>query len=588
MSTDVTINGVGYMVMPGSYKADSAIVTSSTSGTAGTAAELPASQREGRAIATTLASRGAVPGGLGGLLPSVGPNYRPRFPIAEAGIGPPPIKASRSGSIGSTTNRKHVASNDKGYIASGSNLYGYTTGGTSTEKSSMGASATDLAIRFDDEVFVAFGGSQDVASWDDSSNTWTTSILGASEQATLITMYKDRPLTVPDGSPTVVRLFSSALSASTDYELNGTVLDMHPIGDGVLIATSQSWYLLDNTPELIPVHRPTQQARAVYLTTYNGSVYASVDGYLYRRSGFAGTWTKVDAPGAVGDVVASVDWMFCEVTTYYGASGWWATDGETWFLLNTDLDQLWRTWDDHVVGVIDNDTDLYDLDEDPDGAGDQATSYQAATTLQGATIARDKNWTKIGAEFQRYDGETVGSWSAQLQYSTDGGRTWTNAGSSQTVDDEAERITADISGSGVTGRMLMVRVNVSATSGLAPILVALWADWDVTDDDGGAEGTAGTSGSTTRTHVRRWRFKIPAQDGLVNRNGAALGLSASTIRSNLWARLNQTSSFTDLDGTVHATTTLTDIEEAWPSPADQPLNVSTMMELTILEGDQTV
>src|SRR5690606_22185180 len=83
--------------------------------------------------------------------------------------------------------------------------------------------------------------------------------------------------------------------------------------------------------------------------------------------------------------------------------------------------------------------------------------------------------------FHRSDSEEVGSATAQLQYSTNAGRTWTNAGGSQAVNVEHHRITATIN---TTARVLLVRVNVSVSSGLAPILAALWGDWRVTDADG--------------------------------------------------------------------------------------------------------
>jgi hypothetical protein len=244
-----------------------------------------------------------------------------------------------------------------------------------------------------------------------------------------------------------------------------------------------------------------------------------------------------------------------------------------------------------------NDSDthfhIYD-DSDPDDAANFASSYAAATAFQGRSqssqtgggIERDKDWTRLGAEFHRTDGVTTGTWSAQLQYSVNGGISWTNAGSAQNVTDDQQRITAQLSG--VTARTLLARVNLTLTSGDAPVLAALWADWEVTEADGGGEGTPGTSGSTTQEVARRWRFTLPAQDGLIDRDSAALGLTAAQIRSNLWARLNQAGSFTDVDGTLHTTVTLTGIEEEWPSPADAALHVSTRLKLTLVEGDRSV
>lgn len=595
MSTDVTINGVGYMVMPGSYRADSTVISSSTSGTSATQADLSKSQREGRAVATRMATAGATIGGLGGLLPHVGPNWRPPFPIGELGIGPPPLADTRTGSIDTGEPRIGISTQDYGFLASNDDLYRWNNTAISVRKSSWGADCTGLAVRGDRDLFMAFGTAQDVGRWEDDSSTWTASVLGAGEKAQMISMIADRPVVVKPTEPSTIYVWTSTFSSAPSFELSAPVVAMVQLAGGLLIATNGQWYVLedvDGAPGNVqPTTQPTTVSNDVYLVVHEGSTYASVDGILYRRSGLTGRWTRLDAPGDVSTLVSNGTWLFAWIDSDHGNGGIWCFDGDAWFYVHdgTTVDQIHPGPPRLVGATLAGSANFWALDDrDPDDDANYTDEYEVATAFQGASIARDKNWTQIGAEFHRPDNELVGSWSAQLQYSTDAGRTWSNAGSSQTVDDEHERITADISASSVTARVLMVRVNMSQTSGLAPILVALWADWDVTDDDGGSEGSSGTSGSTSRTHQRRWRFEIPAQDSLIDRNGALLGLSASTIRSNLWARLNQTSSFTDLDGTVHATTTITDIKESWPSPADQPTNVSTIMELTIVEGDQTV
>ena len=590
MSTDVTINGVGYMVHPGSYQADNTTITEVTDGTAAIAAELPTSQRKGRAIATSFATRGAIVGGVGGLLPHVGPNWRPPFPIGKLGIGPPPIAETRSGTIDSSGPRLGIAAQDYGFLIANDDLERWTATSITTRKATMGAAGAGLAVRGDRDIFVAFGASQDVARWEDDSSTWTTSVFGAGEKASLIAMLADRPVVVKPTEPGTVYVWTATFSSAPSFETNGNVLAMLPVQNGLLVATDQSWYVLSETDgapgSIAPTMRPTRNATDVYLEIHDGRTSASVDGSLFRRSPLTGGWTRVDAPGDVAGIVSNGQWLFAEVTTQYGASGIWALADDAWFYVNTSLDQVFPGPGRLIGGTVDAATDFYWLDDsDPDDSSNYATSYQVATALQGATIARDKNWTQIGAEFHRPDSETVGTWTAQLQYSTNAGRTWSNAGSSQNITDEHQRITATID---VDCRVLMVRVNMAQTTTLAPIVVALWADWQVTSTDGGDDPTAATADTRTPTNYRRWRFKILAQDDVIDREGALIAIDASTIRSNLWARLNQTSSFTDLDGTVHATTTITDIDEKWPMPSDEPHTVSTELTLTILEGDHTI
>ncbi len=591
MSTDITLDGVGYMVLPGSYRADSVVITETTAAMPGTAPALPLSQREGRAVAADLGLVGAVAGGRGGLLPSVGPAWRMAFPIGAGGLGPPPLAEARTGIIASTSGRVGIGAKDYGFLASGTTLYRWNSSSITSRKSSMGATPVGLAVRGDRDIFVAFGASQDVARWQDGSSSWTTSVFGAGEKADLITMLADRPVVVKPGEPDTVYVWTATFSSAPSYTVSGEVLAMAPVAGGILIATTQAWYLLedvDGAPfQVLPVAQPVSNASAVTLLAHRGMALAAVDGDLWRQDGFSGRWRYVDAPGAVDQLVGFGGWVLARLDNYYGTSGVWAWDGDAWFFVEGSVDQIHPGPIGLAGATIDNDSDLLAFDDrDPDDASEYVDSYSAATALTGEAIERDKDWSALGAEFHRPDGESVGSWSAQLQYSVDAGRSWTNAGSSQTVDDEHERITADLSD--VTARVLMVRVNLSATSGLAPALAALWADWNVTEDDGGGDGVASTPASSSRTLQRRWRLTVLAQDGLVNREGASLGLAATTIRSNLWARLNEVSAFTDVDGASHATVTLTDIEEEWPSPADATLHVATRMKLTLVEGDQRV
>ena len=589
MSTDITLDGVGYMVLPGSYRADSAVISTTTPGTPGTPAELPRGRRAGRAVAADLGQVGAVAGGRDGLLPGVGPVWRMPFPIGSEGLGPPPLAEARSGTIISATGRVGIGTKDYGFLASGTSLYRWNSTAVSSRKASMGATATALAARGDRDIFVAFGSSQDVARWQDGSSSWTASVFGSGEKADLITMLADRPVVVKPGEPDKVYVWTSTFSSAPSYTVNGEVLAIAPVGAGILIATTQSWYLLedvDGAPfRVLPAAQPVSHASAITLLAHRGMALAAVDGDLWRQDGFSGRWQYVDAPGAISQLVAFGGWVLAHLANYYGTSGVWAWDGGAWFFVDGSVDQVHPGPLGLAGGTVDNDNEVLAFDDrDPDDATEYVDSYSAATALDGGAVERDKDWAVIGAEFHRPDGESVGSWSAQLQYSVDAGRTWTSAGSSQTVDDEHERITADLTD--VTSRILMVRVNLTATSGLAPALAALWADWAVTDDDDGGDGTAATGSSTSRSLQRRWRMTVLAQDGLIDRDGASLGLAGMAIRSNLWARLNQTNSFTDVDGTAHPTVTLTDIEERWPNPAQASLHVATQLALTLVEGDQ--
>ena len=588
MSADITLDGVGYMVLPGSYRADSVVVSATTPGEG---PELPPGQRRGRAVATDLGRNGAVAGGIGGLLPSVGPVWRMPFPIGWTGLGPPPLAEPRSGTVSSATGRVGIGTKNFGFLASGTTLYRWNATSISSRHTTMGAAAVGMAVRGDRDLFVAFGASQDVARWEDDSETWTASAFGAGEKASLIAMLADRPVVVKPEEPDKVYVWTPTFSSAPDYTLNGEVLALASTGQGILIATTQSWYLLedvDGAPfQVIPAAQPVANASEVALLVHHGVALAAVDGEIWQQPALGGRWDLVDAPGAVSQLAGFGSWVLAYLTNYYGTSGVWAWDGGAWFFIDGEVDQIHPGPHGLAGATIDNDNEFLAFDDsNPDDASEYIENYSVAPPLNAVAIERDKDWSRIGAEFHRSDGEPVGSWSAQLQYSVDAGRNWTNASDSQTVDDEQQRITADLTD--VDARVLMVRVNLAATFGLAPALTALWADWSVTESDGGGAGIPGTSAETIRTLERRWRMTILAQDGLIDRDGATLGLNAGTIRANLWARLNQTNSFTDVDGTIHSPVTLTAIEEEWPNPADAELHIATRLKLTLVEGDQRV
>lgn len=586
MSTDITLNGVGYMVLPGSYRADCVSLSAMTPGSPGSGPELPPGQRRGRDVAADLGRRGAVDGGFGGLLPGVGPVWRMAYPVGAAGLGPPPLAEPRTGTIAAASGRVGIGTRDFGFLASGTTLYRWTPAAITSRRAGMGAAAVDMAARGDRDIFVAFGAALDVARWQDGPGTWTASALGAGEQASLIAMLADRPVTVKPDQPERVYVWHADLSGKASYPLNGEILRMVATARGVLIATNQSWYLVeevDGAPfRAVPVAQPVANASEVQLLAHRGEVIAAVDGVLWRQNLLAGGWQHVPAPGAVGGLAGFGSWVLARLTNHYGASGIWAWDGGAWFFFNAMASQVVPGPLGLVGATVDGTTDFYAFDDRaPDNSARYAGSYRAATALIGGGIERDKQWTRIGAEFHRPDGVEVGAWTAQLQYSADAGRTWTNAGAPQTVGGEHQRISAALPG--VTARALIARVNLTAVSGPAPALAALWADWRVTEADGGGEGSPGSGPTATRELRRRWRMTLLAQDGLIDREGAPLGLGAGTIRANLWALLDQTTSFTDLDGTAHPFVRLAALEEEWPMPADAAHHISTRLRLELVE-----
>jgi hypothetical protein len=252
----------------------------------------------------------------------------------------------------------------------------------------------------------------------------------------------------------------------------------------------------------------------------------------------------------------------------YNGSGWWA------------LDQATST-----------NTLAYPV---ADGAGKLITfrsanaamfAYDLATVTTATTLAspwsfttplldaneadRQKAWRRIGVELARLDGEAVGSWAVQLAYSTDGGATYTIAGT-QTVTSELSSVAFAISATSVG---LIVKATLTRTSGLPPFVTSVWAEHETLNES---------------VRRRRWQFTVRAGAGLVNRQGERDTRDGQTLRTALWDLYTSATTFAFRDVDYGATGVSTNVRmlglrEEWPTPSDQStLGAETALEVTLV------
>lgn len=224
-SWDVMLDGVGYMIAPGSYRA-----TGKRQTTAGST-----SRRTSHHLAEF--SAGLVDPERSDLF-DVEPNgaWPAPWPLGASAIGAAPRRAQVSGTLNTAEPKLTAVGGGYLFIAAGSQLYRWSGSGSVAQRLNLAANAVDITRRGED-LFIAYGTSADVQRWHDASGTSTLSVLGAGEQATHLGAAGEMLVTAPPATPDRVEVWNSSLSASTTILLGGNVRKIANGGDVLLIAT---------------------------------------------------------------------------------------------------------------------------------------------------------------------------------------------------------------------------------------------------------------------------------------------------------------------------------------------------------------
>lgn len=223
-----------------------------------------------------------------------------------------------------------------------------------------------------------------------------------------------------------------------------------------------------------------------------------------------------------------------------GQSEVWAWNGAGWWLLLQDSAATTRwIWPITVSGAGNQDVLLFrdgslaidlvrlhwrsDTDHTLSAAGSYITSM-----LDASDRDKDKAWRRVGAVFA--SPETLGNAGSSdpvaltLEWSVDGGDTWISAASRAVTatDDDARQLNLDagIASDGAVGRWLMLRVTWSSVSDWAPVLAGLWAEFEVLD---------------APARRRRWHMTVAAHDQVVRRDGGTLSRTGRQLIADLWA-----------------------------------------------------
>jgi len=270
----------------------------------------------------------------------------------------------------------------------------------------------------------------------------------------------------------------------------------------------------------------------------------------------------------------------------WDGSGWWCIYSEVWNGVNELLSPIplagAGAYDLMVFHPFTNVTTLFRL------VWRSATQHNYPTTGTYTTSLidageRDKNmaWRKIGFVFASPDlpgnPASADSITVALAYSTNNGETFTtpisvpvpgNAMGTNNFEFEVN-IASDVA----VSPFLMLRVSWMSISDWAPILVGLWAEYEVLDSP---------------ARRRRWQFTVQAEDQVIDRDGATLTRTGREQITELWDhwQAGTTVPFRDIDHDAAPTerrVRIVGIEERVPVPHEAGHWGQSRVMLTLVE-----
>jgi len=563
MSYDITLDNQGYMLVPGSYRA--------------THATERATQRQ-RMMTDLLHGVGA-------------------WPSAGHGVGPGQGGQAVTGTVSSSEPKLTASDGDYLYIAAGSTLYRWNraVGTAPVSRTALPADARCM-VRLNDELFIGYGSGADVSRYDDATNTLTASALGAGVEATLLATFSRGIVLVAPGSLANLHLYyGNSFTYSRTWRLDGRILNACQLGDRMVIATDAglhlltgSWYQDTDPPAPPETLRLTSWGTLsgqlqdnddfAWMIVFGGRLLAWLGKRVVVFDEWRGWWEPAGLEGTGTDGVAVVNgWLLTTIAPRGGSTErqLWGYNGERWWLLE-EIASGGANWLDvptadgagKLITFQAGGTTLRAYDLDSTATSTRISPFSIATDLlDGGEPDREKRWLRVGVELDRTDGVSVGSWSFAVEYSTDGGTSWTSAGAATVVTGELASIEHDIT---ATSHALMLRVAGTRTSGQPPFITTLWCEYDSAEAQ------------------RRWQFSILARTKGTDRDGALDPRTGQTIRTALWSlwEMGESIPFRDIDysvTTLERTVRLTAIRESWPKPADQAvLGADTVMEVTVV------
>lgn len=328
---------------------------------------------------------------------------------------------------------------------------------------------------------------------------------------------------------------------------------------------------------------------------YGDDIFTWLSGRMmrFKPNGERAGWEDTGLSGkeCLGGCVGG-GYLVVSIISHDDQNELWAWDGSGWWQLVTKPSATTGNWvypiptaggGNYDIIIHREGTDFLDglQLQHRDSAYAFPSSGQIVTSMiDAAERDKDKSWRKIGAVFATP--ERTGNLTATttvtlyLDYSTDGGATWTNAVPTGRTGNDANEQTFVLEKTlnvPVSSRFLQLRVRWGTVSDWAPVLVGLWAEFEILDSP---------------SRRRRWSFDVIAADQTIDRDGATLTRTGRQLITELWAAWQDgsTVTFRDLDyddtTTVH-TARIVGISEKVQHPSDQGRWGDSVVSLVMVE-----
>lgn len=311
------------------------------------------------------------------------------------------------------------------------------------------------------------------------------------------------------------------------------------------------------------------------LADFGGELFTWYGGEVMRYRVTAGGGSGLRPTGltarSCGGLIAAGGYLVAAVadTPQFAGAQLWVYDGQGWWCVARGGDSQHDYWAPLPAAAYCENADflafgrgaanVYAFKLRPQTAQPLlAASGELTTALWHARDPdREKSWLRVGAEFVTPG--AAGSFPActvALDYTLDGA-TWTTAGSAA-VTGGAARTLAWALPAGTASKWLGLRYRLGDVSSGAPTLAALWAEHRALE---------------TLARRRHWTLDLLAADATVARDGVPDPRAGAAIAADLWAawEAGATLAFRDIDYDLTPTARnvrIAGLEEAVAAPAD--------------------
>lgn len=543
---DVELNGVGFILVPGSYQRSQEPLAE---GRVDRVRILDFYGGSGRALQQERdrfwLSTGAIPD-----LDSQGVTAGPRRQDVTLNVS----------QAFDPTKRSWTFANAYGlWLVNGRNIFQIlTTNGRFSglqHRQSLPADVVDAA-HITPNIWLAFGSAATVANYNTSNGTYIGNAL-SNRYARLIIGHSDAPLFLDANDASQTTLYRMQGTSVTVQRLDHPVrrLFQHEATTWVLTAGSL-WKYTSSTAAALEGHLPysVYDDDGVWVVPYRNELFVWRGRRVVRLERRNGVWVEEpdgpDGQATYGACVVSGR-LFCEIRNRWtGVSEIWMYDGRSWWRVEDGEGTTTWQWLVSTYGGVDDaellagrgtSTNRLSIWQITPKAGLPAlrSGWSITTSmLDAGQRDRVKLWRAIGCELAWPDERaSTGAVTVRLEYSTDGGQSWTQAGTDVSIDPATSGRRAVVSfalSPPVVDRYLQLRVTVSNITTWSPVLAGMWAEYELVQ-----------VGATRK----KWRFTVQCHHRQVLRDGSIHPLDAWQQAQHLWQAFESEApvTFKDID-----------------------------------------